>query len=221
MHNSLVTELEDDGHDVVTVLSANKPSILLFVDRSSDSSATREKSKVALDAFRELALNYQTSHHMGGQNNDKPAKSSVQSFQAFKSTSEHHRLELSPTSQKIEVKDKTSIMIINEGKHVSLDNVASDLHGTSLHEILAYFLQHKKEAKLSSLAKESGFQLLSDDFDVKIEDTLPSQTEVQSNQVSPGLPMEGLVRSSDNLNKDRPYIASISALEKEEISRPT
>ncbi|KAJ6678155.1 TRANSPORTER putative-RELATED [Salix viminalis] len=76
-----------------------------------------------------------------------------------------------------------SIMIVNDGKPVMLNSMASGLEGSSLHEILTYLLQKKEEAKLSSVAKEAGFQLLSDDFNIKVTDTLPSVAEAESKQV--------------------------------------
>ncbi|XWS63326.1 hypothetical protein CRYUN_Cryun06bG0085600 [Craigia yunnanensis] len=186
--DSVVHELEVDGQDLQLVLPANKPSVILFVDRSSDSLEARRISREALDAFREVALQYQLSDRMSSQNTDHQDKSSLL---AYKGTSEHPRLQLSETAQKIKLKDKMSFMIINEGKHVALDNIASDLQGKSLHELLAYLLQRKKDAKLSSLAKELGFRLLSDDLDIKTAQELPSQTGGQSNDVSPPPSQEG------------------------------
>lgn len=92
-----------------------------------------------------------------------------------------------------------SIMIVNDGKPVMLNSMASGLEGSSLHEILTYLLQKKEEAKLSSVAKEAGFQLLSDDFNIKVTDTLPSVAEAESKQV---LSDESLVKTSADLDKD-------------------
>ncbi|XWS54320.1 hypothetical protein CRYUN_Cryun10bG0079900 [Craigia yunnanensis] len=184
--DSVVRELEVDGQDLQLTLPANKPSVILFVDRLSDSSEARRKGREALDAFREVAFYYQMSNRSSLQNTDHQDKSSLL---AFKGTS--GRLRQPETAQKIKLKDKMSFMIINEGKHVTLDNLASDLQGKSLHEILEYILQRKKEAKLSSLAKELGFHLLSDDLDIKTTQELPSQTEGQSNDVSSSPSQEG------------------------------
>lgn len=218
--NSLVAEMEDDGHDTEPTLPSSEPSVVLFVDRSSDSSRIRRKSKAALNAFRELALDYQISFQMGGQSDNKPDKPSLQVYHASGSKFGHPKLSVSPTSQEMKVKDKISVMVINKGKR--LDSITSDLQGSSLNEILGYLLQHKKKAKLSSLAKEVGFQLLSDDFDVKIADTSTSQAEPQSSQVSPELSVEGLVENSADLDKDQSlYTAGISAVNMAEESKPT
>lgn len=219
MHNSLVTELDDDGYKLKPALPADKPSVILFVDRSSDSSETTTKSKEALDVLRKFALNYQISHQMGEKGTDKSDKSSLQAFQASKTLSGNPRLELASNFQNIKVEDKMSFMI-KEGKQGISNNIASDLQSSSLHEILAYFLQKKKGEKLSSIAKDMGFELLSDDFDLKIE-ALPSETKVQSNLFSPKLTMEGIVKNTDDFDMDRPHMASISATKHEEISIPT
>ncbi|KAH7569793.1 hypothetical protein JRO89_XS05G0001000 [Xanthoceras sorbifolium] len=72
----------------------------------------------------------------------------------------------------------------------------------SWHEIL-YLLQKKREAKLSQLAKEVGFNLLSDDIDLKIVDASPLQTEVHSDSVSSIPPEEGLVNNIIESDKDQ------------------
>ncbi|MBA0843182.1 hypothetical protein Goarm_000393 [Gossypium armourianum] len=180
--NSVVRELEFVGQELPLALPGNRPSVILFVDRSSQTSETRRKSREALDAFREVALHHQISDWVSSQNTDHKEKSSLL---AYKGTTGHPSLQLSETAQKIKLKDRMSFMIINEGKHVALDNLASDFQGKSLQEILTYLLQRKKESKLSSLAKELGFRLLSEDHDIKTAQEVPSQIEGQSNDVSP------------------------------------
>ena len=164
---------------------------------------TRSKSKEALDAFRDLAFHIHDSYQLGGKNGDKPEKL-FQDYQASRSTSGPPRLKLSRTAQVMKLKEKMStIMIVNEGKPVTLDKITSNLQGSSLHEILAYLLQQKKEAKLSSLAKELGFQLLSDDIDINLVNTLPSRTETESDPVSPKREREDLVSSDVDSDKDQ------------------
>ncbi|XP_027100033.1 uncharacterized protein [Coffea arabica] len=72
---SVVTELTDDMYDAST-LPANRASILLFIDRSSDSLSIRKDSKEALDAFRQLAMHHNISKHMPGGSTIKLTKSS-------------------------------------------------------------------------------------------------------------------------------------------------
>lgn len=127
-----------------------------------------------------MAQHHHSANQAGRKNNDSHDKY----YHGLKSTSEHPRLKLSMPAQKIKLQEKiSSIMIINEGKQVSLDNVPSDLQGSSLNEILAYLLQRKNDKKLSSLAKDLGFQLLSDDMDIRLPSTQQPYSEVQSNQI--------------------------------------
>lgn len=112
-------------------------------------------------------------------------KFSIQAYQGLKNPSEHPRLKLSMIAQKIKLKEKMStIMIINEGKPVSLEKVASDLQVTSLNEIFSYLSKQNNGGKLSSLAKDLGFQLLSDDIDVKPVNVQQYHTEVQFNPIT-------------------------------------
>lgn len=196
-------KLDGDGQDLETVLPENKPSVLLFVDRSSSSSETRRKSKETLDNFRDLAQQYLIPQQIGWQTRDHSGGPSVQANQVL-STSGHPRLKLSPVAQNLKFNDKMSIMVLDGGKHVSLDSIATDSQGSSLQEILEYLLQKRKGAKLSLVAKEVGFRLLSDDLDIKMADeSSPSQSEFQPNQVSITPSEEGLIRVNVDLDKDQ------------------
>lgn len=203
--------MEGNGRNQEPILPANKPSVLLFIDRSSDSSETRGKSKEALDAFRALARHYYVVDQTGKNNGENHEKVPTQDYRGSKSTSEHPRLKLPMTAQTIKLKEKmSSIMIINGDKQVSLDNVASDLQVSSLNEILGYLLQQKKDRKLSSLAKDLGFQLLSDDIDIRSANTQQSQSEVQLNQISTEMSQES---HTDTVKPDDEPYASAGELE--------
>ncbi|XP_071704976.1 uncharacterized protein [Rutidosis leptorrhynchoides] len=157
-------------------LPSDRPSVLLFIDRSSDSSKIRRKSIEALTVLRELAL----PNHM-------PFKSKTVNPQ--KTVSQHPKLEMSTSSHKVTaLDDKITIMALKDGSRITIDDVASHLQDNSLQEVLAYVLQQKKQRKLSSLAKDVGFRLISDDIDVSM-----SETDVQS--------IKGVI-SSDTLPKD-------------------
>lgn len=185
-----------------SALPADKPSLLLFVDRSADSSDTRSKSKEALSAFRELALSNHIKYQMVGQNGDRLGKS-VQDYEDSRGVSQHPKLKLSPKSKMIKLKNKMStMMILNEDKHVTWNKQSSDLR-SSLHDILESLLHKKKDGKLSSLAKELGFQLLSDDIDIQLVNTLPSESETQADHDMPKLLNEDHIASDVNIDKDK------------------
>ncbi|KAL7610533.1 hypothetical protein Lser_V15G10913 [Lactuca serriola] len=166
-NESPVMELKGDEYDFDPGLPSDRPSVLLFIDRSSDSLKIRRKSKESLTIFRELALDNHTPSKMNAQNIVNPHKPFI--------VSQHPKLKMSTSSKVSALKDKIYIMAMKEGKHITFDDVASNLQGSSLQEVLAQVLQKKKETKLSSLAKDVGFQLLSDDIDITM-----SETDVQS-----------------------------------------
>jgi len=170
-------QLADKGGDIGPSLPINKPSVLLFIDRTSDSAETRRRSWESLHAFKEVALQYWKPNQVDGKIIDWPKRSSVHTHEGSTNLFGSQRLLLSHSSQKIKLNDKMSIMIINEGEQVTLDSEATSSGSSSLHEILTYLVGQKKQLKLSSLAKESGFQLLSDDIDIKLADVPSSRID--------------------------------------------
>ncbi|KAL2518551.1 ThioThioredoxin-like fold [Abeliophyllum distichum] len=197
---SPVVELEDNLHEVEPALPAKRPTIFLFIDRSSASMKIRRQSKQALKVFRELAQNYQMLNWVNEEATIKPDKTIRETYQSSPGTAKHPRLQLFPASQKL--KDKTSVMIMNDGQQFTLEKFVSDLQGSSLNEILTYALQQKKELKLSSLAKDAGFQLLSEDIDINVVESLPAQSEVHSDQVLRE-PIEGGIEGTVDLDKNQ------------------
>ncbi|XP_052204537.1 uncharacterized protein LOC127809628 isoform X3 [Diospyros lotus] len=80
-----------------------------------------------------------------------------------------------------------------------------------IEEIATYLFQRNNDVKLSSLAKDVGFQLLSEDFDIKIQEALPTEAK----------PTESLTEVSVDVHEDQiPYEASTSSLEHEGQFKP-
>lgn len=159
---------------------------------------------------------------MSEQSNVETDKTIFDNYQALKSIHRDERFKLPSTSRNVALEDKMSVVIVNEGEHVTLDKVASGLQGNSLQEILAYVLDQKNEVKLSSLAKEVGFQLLSEDLDIKVQEALPMQTKVvESDQVLPK-PTEDLPEANVGLHNDqKPFVDSTSEMKHEEHHKHT
>ena len=167
---------------------ANRPSVILFIDRSSDSSKIRGESKSALQVLRKFVMGNQLSDQIvWGQDSSQPRSSSGKDFpdtwgQIISSHSFQQGVKDSVTSNLVKFQDNMAIMITNKGKSISLDATA-DAQGNSLYNILANLLNQKKpavetkETKISLLAKEVGFQLLSDDFEVQMTDSSPSRSD--------------------------------------------
>ncbi|KAJ6678163.1 TRANSPORTER putative (DUF179)-RELATED [Salix viminalis] len=142
MEKSIVTELEGDGQDLDsdnTFKQAIEYSVCGTGHRLIET-----RSKAVLDVFRELALHYQISNRMGHRATTSPKHPLSQASTEYQSVSGHPKLKLSPTTQNIKSKDKMSIMIVNDGKPVMLNSMASGLEGGSLHEILTYLLEKKR-----------------------------------------------------------------------------
>ncbi|KAH9625279.1 hypothetical protein KSS87_009037 [Heliosperma pusillum] len=169
MRDQPVTELLEDENSLGPSLPIDKPSIVLFLDRRADSKETVKKSQEALSSFKEFAQQHWKLHTDG-----QPRKS-LRTDKGSAGTYTGRRLVLSSAPNKI-IKDKMSVVILKDGKYVNIDDKASELQSGSLHEILTHLLGQKKHSKLSSLAKEAGFQLLSDDIDIQIKDVVSSQT---------------------------------------------
>lgn len=197
--------------------------MLLVVDRLSDSSESRRNSQEALNQFRELALKYQNSYYTG--ETIKPQRKEF-SGQIFKSSNVygHPKLRLSRSKHKVNLKDKMSVMILNDGQQVTVNNLDSAIRGSSFHEILEHILHQKKKTKLSSLAKDVGFQLLSDDFEIKVINASPSESEDHPAQVSNHHSKEEALTSNDSnddLEKGQlPHMRSISPSQHDEKSKP-
>ncbi|XP_074294576.1 uncharacterized protein LOC141622440 [Silene latifolia] len=172
MRDQPVIELLEDENDLGPSLPIDKPSIVLFVDRRADSRETVKKSQEALFAFKEFAQQHWKLHTDG--RSSKQPKKAHRTEKGSAGTYRSSKLVVSSASNKI--KDKMSVVILKDGKYVKLDDKASELQSGSLHEILTHLLGEKKHSKLSSLAKEAGFQLLSDDIDIQIKDVVSSQT---------------------------------------------
>nr|XP_011463453.1 PREDICTED: uncharacterized protein LOC101292598 isoform X2 [Fragaria vesca subsp. vesca] len=214
MDNSVVKELEGDSNALEPALPADQPSVLLFVDRSSDLLETKINGKEALDALRELALHHHMSQQKGSHSWDMHEKFSVQDNQALRITSGHPKVKLSQTAQISKQKDKRSTFtILSEGKQVTVEKMALDLKGNSLQDILEMVLKQNKKSKLSSLVKELGFQLLSDDMDIKPANTLPEQKETESDLVTEEPSKEGLATRSIDSDRDQLLDATIISTE--------
>ncbi|KAG9131701.1 hypothetical protein Leryth_009446 [Lithospermum erythrorhizon] len=206
--SAYLSELQDDSNYVEPALPENMPSVLLFIDRSSLSSQIREESSRVLGIFRELASSYQ--------NSDRAVKRTIvkstmglggETSSPSMMTTKQPRSLLLPGNQNINHKDKVSVMIMKDGKHVNIEHLASELEGSSLQEILTKILQKQKELKLSSLVKDAGFQLLSEDMHINYADAIPAQSEVHSGKVL-GLSSENA--PEDNIYSDKEPISDMS-----------
>ncbi|CAH8328836.1 unnamed protein product [Eruca vesicaria subsp. sativa] len=181
MENPIVSELEDNQQDHESSLPANKPSVILFVDRSSGSLEDRKKSMKALCAFREVAAQHKVSDIINW-GIDIHSENSVS-----QANEESGSVSLQKTARNfktIKLENKVSFVIMDGDKNVALDTIASGLESSSLQELLTNLVHRRKEKKLSSIAKDVGFRLLSDDVHIKLLDALPSQEVIPGQDTS-------------------------------------
>ncbi|EPS64685.1 hypothetical protein M569_10092, partial [Genlisea aurea] len=177
-HISPVLELEDvDG--VEAGLPSEGPVMLLFVDMSSDSMQVRRESREALASLREFAKEKTEMHNESHRYQNMRASirtNTVKQHSSFR----HPSLQTSPSLRRIILTDKMSLMIMKDGMQVTLKSIVPDT-GSSVHEVLNFALE-QNQLKLSSIAKNVGFQLLSPDFEIEVDDSLSSKSEDQSDQ---------------------------------------
>uniref|UniRef100_A0A1D1Z615 Protein disulfide-isomerase n=2 Tax=Anthurium amnicola TaxID=1678845 RepID=A0A1D1Z615_9ARAE len=222
MHHSAILEVKRDQRNQEGAFPVNRPSIILFVDRSSESPRIREDSKSALEVYKQVAHHYQLSNQMcGGQGDDHSKISPMQAFQEMQNkgylSPYSHLTTASSSSPRIgKVKDQLAFMIMNQGESLPSDKVSSDNQDNHAYDILQHLLRQQNSAvktkgtKISLLAKEIGFQLLSDDFDVKVIDVQPPLQEgdrLRSTSESfitrtDAQNLEQLLESSDNVHID-------------------
>ncbi|KAJ4777430.1 UPF0301 protein [Rhynchospora pubera] len=173
----LVKELNTEA-----LFPSNRPSLVLFIDSSAESSETRSESKLALEVIRKYA----------GQNHKLLVPSSFSS----KRTGSRDASD----SNGMNIKDKM-LMIVNEGLSEGNNNRLVDILTKLLQQTKAN--RQKKEKKISVVAKELGFQLLSQDFDVKeVKPTLEDKSDSQSDDVTSdekeiNVPIDDLGAKSD------------------------
>lgn len=185
---AFLMQLEDDRQDHDSSLPASKPLVILFLDRSSGSLEDRRRSMKALDTFRKVAAQHKLLNVINWEQDIKYENSVSQADQESGSVS------LPKTARKlktIKLENKVSFVILDGDKNVALDSIASGMEGSSVQEILTNLLHRRKEGKLSSIAKDVGFRLLSDDMHIKVLDALPSQPEVMSGQDTSSSSAEG------------------------------
>ncbi|CAM6124738.1 unnamed protein product [Calypogeia fissa] len=99
----LVVELEGEGRNSASsALLNDTPSVILFIDRMSNSPDVREKSKAALDAFQELSYHYASLGNDGGQNGRQRRKQTMKKKQVS------------------EVKEKVAAVQVNEKRTIQM-----------------------------------------------------------------------------------------------------
>lgn len=201
----LVTELQGEGYKLVPPLSNETASLILFIDRTSQSEKLRQRSKAALQEVRQVAFHYLLPYLSdkrkitGG---DKSLPKTYSSRKARKKT-------LSPLSKPVQMQVLQSPELLkwfNSEENKVFQVKAAERGIQIIHrkidgslvsspdQILNYFLQQENSGsqlnqdKLGQLAKKAGLQLLSGEFPLDtvqvshIPETISSLIEKESGQ---------------------------------------
>ncbi|URD85343.1 hypothetical protein MUK42_27554 [Musa troglodytarum] len=178
-HTKLYAKFDVDGHNPEPAFPANRPSIILFIDRSSNSSKVREESKLSLEVLRKFSVQNQLCYQTVRGRDSRVMGSS----RSLSGSSSHQTGKVSQTPKVVKIKDNMAFMIVDEGEHISLKNTALESQGNPVYDILTRLLQREspavknKETKISEVAKKAGFELLSDDFEVQIIESFQSHND--------------------------------------------
>ncbi|URD86745.1 hypothetical protein MUK42_28600 [Musa troglodytarum] len=151
-HHSLIMEFDVDGHNPEPAFPANRPSIILFIDRSSNSSKVREESKLSLEVLRKFSVQNQLCYQTVRGRDSRVMGSS----RSLSGSSSHQTGKVSQTPKVVKIKDNMAFMIVDEARSPAVKN---------------------KETKISEVAKKAGFELLSDDFEVQIIESFQSHND--------------------------------------------
>ncbi|KAL1197680.1 hypothetical protein V5N11_012338 [Cardamine amara subsp. amara] len=179
------------GDDIQRFLKLENPIVTELEDDRQDHESFFPASKPSVILFVDISSGSLEDRRM-----------SIKALDTFREVAAQHKL----------------FMILDGDKNVALDTIAPGMEGSSLQEILTNLLHRRKESKLSSIAKDVGFRLLSDDVHIKVLDALPSQAEVMSGQDTTSSSTEG---SSETFlhpkEGDVQNRASVSSNEKDEM----
>ncbi|OMP06447.1 hypothetical protein COLO4_08120 [Corchorus olitorius] len=115
----------------------------------------------------------------------REGKSSVQAYKTFKATSGHPKPQLSEAAKKIKSNDKMSFMIMNEGKQVTLDNIASDFQAETLP---AQLEGQSNEGSSSPSGEGSPLDIVDPHSITHMESKSATQHEATSIDVEPSSP---------------------------------
>ncbi|CAN6481752.1 unnamed protein product [Victoria cruziana] len=169
-HHPLMIELEDKGHSLEPALPLNRPSIILYIDRSSELSKVRKRSEAALKIFRKLALESQPGIQMADGNNEikKVDKERLEHISPQK--------EIFPASSDlvVDVSQGPESVDSRKDENLRLDKV--DTHGKTAYELLLSLLRQKNP---SLVVEQVGLRVLPEYRRIQIHDALQESQKVE------------------------------------------
>lgn len=185
-HNLDVKEIEVDESGGEATFPSNRPSAILFIDRLSDSSKTRDESKLSLKLLREYVQdNYPPYVNSDDLNSGysimrSEVVPSIPSRSKSDAHSEKTRLH-ALASKFMELEDKMSVMVVKDGETISYRSGSQGSTNSPLYDILTKLVREarpahrSKKTRISFVGKDIGLKLLSDDSEVQLVDSVSIQ----------------------------------------------
>lgn len=187
------------------IFPANRPSVILFIDRLSHSSKVRDESKFFIKLLRQYVKNNYPFHSTGvpSSGTSKTCSKAVISLRNTGIPDAHSETKrLSAWASKLmTLGDKMSVMVVNDGDSILYRSSSHGSGSNPLYDVLTKLL-HKtrpghrsKKTRINLVTKDVGLNMLPDDSKIQVLDSLSveeSEYKTTDNSVS----------TSDNPNDD-------------------
>ncbi|KAL6883760.1 hypothetical protein ACP4OV_011174 [Aristida adscensionis] len=174
-----IKEVGADESGGEAMFPANRPSVILFIDRLSHSLKVRDESKLYLKLLRQYVKNNYPSHvsaeGLSRSNSRMRSKATPSLTNTGISDTHSETARLNAWASKlVAFGDKMSVMVVNDEESVSYRGLSQDSAGNPLYDILTKLL-HKtrpghqsKKTRISFVTKDVDLKILSDDSKVHI-----------------------------------------------------
>lgn len=185
-HNLGIKEVGGDESGGGAIFPANRPSVILFIDRLSHSSKVRDESKLVMKLLRQYVENnypFYVSTRVLSSGTSKTHPKTVHSLRntgISDALSQTARLS-AWASKLMALGDKMSVMVVNDGESISYRSSSQGSGGNPLYDVLTKLL-HKarpdhrsKKTRISLVTKEAGLKMLSDDSEIQAVESLSAE----------------------------------------------
>ncbi|KAJ1295107.1 hypothetical protein BS78_01G198400 [Paspalum vaginatum] len=182
-HNLGIKEVGVDESGGEAIFPANKPSVILFIDRLSHSSKVRDESRLVMKLLRQYVENNYPFHVSTGVLSSDTSKTRSKAVPSLRNTgisdarSQTERLS-AWASKLMALGDKMSVMVVNDGDSISYRTSSQGSGSNPLYDVLTKLLHkarpgHKsKKTRISLLTKDVGLKMLPDDSEIQVAESL-------------------------------------------------
>ncbi|WVZ59371.1 hypothetical protein U9M48_009521 [Paspalum notatum var. saurae] len=203
-HNLNIKEVGVDESGGEAIFPANKPSVILFIDRLSHSSKVRDESRLVMKLLRQYVQNNYPFHVSTRVLSSDTSKTHSKAVPSLRNTgisdARSQTARLSAWASKLmALGDKMSVMVVNDGDSISYRTSSQDSGGNPLYDVVTKLLQRpgykSKKTRISLVTKDVGLKILPDDSEIQVAESL-SVEESEHKRTSNSIAM------LDNSNND-------------------